>query len=187
LPRDCSYNDFLANTPELNIRIARALAARVKIDLKAGLNRADTKRAKRSEMTLGELFEEYVERHLIPHKKKGIDTSRENFQRYFGTLPNEPRKKHGKLRTKTKGSVNWQNRPIGNITKAEVQRAILDLGREGSHCTANPALSLIRSLYNRAIEWGVFDKPNPAAEIKKFNSRDRALEKAGLPYAQIYI
>jgi integrase len=183
LPRDCSYNDFLANTPELNIRMARALAARVKIDLKAGLNPADTKRAKRSEMTLGELFEEYVERHLIPYKKKGIDTSRANFQRYFGALPDEPRRKHGKLRAKTKGSVNWQNRPIGNITKADVRRVILDLGREGSHCTANRALGLIRSMYNRASEWGLFDKPNPAAGITKFKtkSRERFLVSDELP------
>ena len=114
-------------------------------------NPADVKRAKRSEISLGELFEEYVDRHLIPHKKKGIDESRKNFQRYFGALPAEPRKKHGKIREKTKGSVNWQNRPIGNITKAEVQRAILDLGREGSHSAANRALGLVRSMYSLSL------------------------------------
>lgn len=183
LPKDCGHNDFLANSPELNIRMARALAARVKIDLKAGVNPADTKRAKRSEITLAELFEEYVDRHLIPHKKRGIEASRESFQRYFGALPDQPRKRHGKPREKTKGSVNWQNRPIGNITKAEMQRLILDLGREGSHSAANRALVLIRSMYNRAIEWGLFDKANPAAGIKKFKmrSRERFLHSDELP------
>jgi integrase len=183
LPRDCSHNDFLANSPEMNVRMARALAARVKIDLKAGVNPADTKRAKRSEMTLGELFEEYVSRHLIPHGKKRIVDIRENFERYLGQLPAERKKKHGKEREKTPGAVNWQNRPIGTITKAEVQRLILDLGREGCHSAANRALTLIRSMYNRAIEWGFFDKSNPAAGIKKFrmNSRERFLHSDELP------
>lgn len=183
LPKDCSHHDFLANLPELNIRMARSLAALVKIDLKAGVKPADVKRAKRSELTLGELFEEYVSRHLIPHGKKRIVDARENFQRSFGVIPPEERKKkHGKERKKSPGSVNWQNRPIGSITKAEVQRVILDLGK-GSQSGGNRALGLIRSMYNRAIEWGLFDKPNPAASIKKFRlkSRERFLHSDELP------
>lgn len=182
LPRDCGHNDFLANLPELNIRMARALAALVKIDLKAGVKSADIKRAKRSELTLGELFDEYVTRHLIPHGKKRIDDARENFQRYFGAIPPGSKKKHGKERAKAKGSVNWHNRPIGAITKAEVQRTILDLGRV-SPSAGNRALGLIRSMYNRATEWGLFEKPNPAASIKKFKlrSRERFLYSDELP------
>lgn len=183
LPRDCGHNEFLSNSPELNVRMARALAARVKIDLKAGISPADAKRARRSELTLGKLFEEYVQRHLIPHKKKRITRARESFQRYLGQLPNEPRKKQGKERQKTKGSVNWQNRPIGSISKVDIQNLITDLAREGCRSAANTTLVMIRSMYNRAIEWGIFDKSNPSAGIKKYKlpSRERFLHADELP------
>jgi integrase len=173
LPRDCSHNDFLANNPELNVRMSRALAARVKIDLKAGVNPADTKRAKRGEPTLGELFEEYVERHLIPLKKKRITDTREDFERYLGQLPTTPRKKHGQERRKAAGSVNWQNRPIGNVTKADLQRVILDLSRETGIYAANHALGLMKAMYNKAIEWELFNGRNPAVGIAKFKTRTR--------------
>lgn len=184
LPRDCSHQDFLSNSPELNVRMARALAALVKIDLRSGTNPTEAKRAKRTEMTTGELFEEYVQRHLIPRGKKRIDEARDNFQRYFGVIPPDTKKKkHGKERQKAPGAVNWQNRPIGSITKAEMQRAFLDIGR-GSQSAGNRALGMIRSMYNRAIEWGLFDKPNPAASIKKFRlkSRERFLHSDELPH-----
>lgn len=182
LPRDCTHAEFLANSPELNVRMARALAAMVKIDLRSGTNPTDTKRAKRAEMTLGDLFEEYVQRHLIPHGRKGIDEARENFQRYLGKLPNLPRKKQGKQRTKGPGSVDWQHRQISSISKAEIQRLHADIGK-GSGYSANRALALIRSMYNRAIEWGDFTQPNPAATIRKFRtrSRDRFLQSDELP------
>lgn len=174
LPRDCSHTEFLANSPELNVRMARELAARVKLDLKAGIRPADVKRAKRSEMTLGELFEAYVEKHLIPKKKKRIADTRENFQRYLGKLPDEPRKKHGKQREKTKGSVNWQNRSISSITRQEVLDLISNIGTQGSRSAANRALILLRAMYNCAKLWGYTSKDNPASGISKFKERKRS-------------
>lgn len=183
LPRDCSHREFLANAPELNVRMARALAAMVKIDLKAGTNPADAKRTKRAELTLGEMFEEYVTRHLIPYGKKSIDEIRENFERYIGDLPDQPKKKKGKSRTKSAGSVNWQRRQLSNIGKADIQRLHSDLCREVGKHSANKALILIRSLFNRAIDWNLFNKPNPAAGIPLFkvNDRERFLQSDELP------
>lgn len=183
LPRDCSHREFLANAPELNVRMARALAALVKIDLKSGTNPADTKRTKRAELTLGEMFEEYVTRHLVPHGKKSIKQIREAFERYLGDLPDELPKKRGQERTKAPGSVNWQRRQISNIGKSDVQRLHADLCRDVGKHAANRTLVLLRAMYNRASDWGLFDKPNPTAGIRHFkvSSRERFLQSDELP------
>lgn len=183
LPRDCAYSDFLANNPELNVRMARSLAALVKIDLKAGIRPADVKRAKRAEPTLGELLEEYINRHMIPRKLKTIEDVRCDFERYIGELPPTPRKKHGKVRAKPPGSVNWSKRAISNIPKGEIQRLHADLGRLTGHTTANKIVSILKAMYNQAINWGLFDKTNPVTGIKKFptRSRERFLQSNELP------
>ena len=182
-PRDCPHGEFLANTPELNVRMARDLAAKVKIDLKAGLQPAEVKRAKRDELTLGQLFEKYHDDHLVAQKKKTAEQIRTDFQRYLGELPDQPRKKQGAVSTKAAGSVNWQNRPIGKITKHEVQKLHSDIGRLSGHRTANRATEMISAMYNQAIYWGLFNGGNPTSGVKKFRikRRDRFLQADELP------
>lgn len=183
LPSGCAHNQFLANTPELNVRMARSLASLVKLDLKAGINPADTKRAKRQELTLGELFELYFTDHLKAHQKKRADDTRADFERYLGELPKVERKKQGQPRSKANGSVNWQRRYLSSITRKEILALHAELGRNTGRRTANKAVALIRTLYNKAIEWQLFDKTNPAASIPKYKerSRDRYLHEDELP------
>lgn len=183
LPRDCRHSEFLANTPELNVRMSRSLAAMVKIDLKAGINPADTKRAKRAELTLGELFEEYVSRHLVPRGKKTIDATRADFERYAGQIPSTPRKKHGAKRVKHHASVNWSNRLISSITKGEVQQLHADLGKHIGHRTANRIVTILQAMYNQAIHWELFTKDSPTNGVRKFpmRSRERFIQSDELP------
>ena len=182
LPKGCSHNEFLSNTPELNVRMARSLAALVKIDLKAGANPSDTKRVKRAEMTLGDLFEEYVNRHLIPSGKKSIDEMRQNFERYLGDINASPQK-FGPARAKVPGSVNWQRRQLSAISKHDIQKLLTDLCRDSNKHAANRALELLRAMFYKAIDWGFFSKQNPAAGIKKYyvRSRERFLQSDELP------
>lgn len=183
LPRDCRHSDFLANTPELNVRMARALAGLVKIDLKSGHRPAEVKRAKRSEMTLGELFEKYETDHLKPNGKKRIKDMREMFERFLGELPDAPRKSRGRVRSKASGAVNWQRRQLSSISKGDVQKLMADLGRESSKHAANQVLALLRAMFNKAIEWQIYTKENPASGVKKykFDSRERFLQSDELP------
>jgi integrase len=183
LPSNCKHGDFMANTPELNVRMARSLAPLVKFDLKAGVSAADTKKAKRGELTLEELFEEYVTRHLESKNRKSTKSIRSNFERYLGKLPNEPKKKQGAKRVKPPGSVNWSARPISSITRQEVKRLHTDLGKHIGHRTANVVTALIRAMYNRAIYWEDFKKDNPAAGVEMFStpSRERFMQKDEIP------
>ncbi len=124
----------------------------MKIDLKSGTNPADIKRAKRAELTLGEMFEEYVSRHLIPEGEKTTGDIRSGFERYLGELPDVPRKKCGKVRTKAPGAVNWRRRRLSTITNQEARKLVSDLGRDSGRHAANRALETIRAVYNWAIE-----------------------------------
>ncbi len=183
LPRDCDHRDFMANTPELNIRMARSMAALVKIDLKAGIKPADVKKGKRDEMTVGELFEWYVTAHLIPKKKKSTANIRADFERYLGKIPDGDRKRHGAKRTKQPGSVNWTNRKMSSITHQEVQKLHDDLGKHIGDRTANIAINLLRAMYNQAIRKKIYKKENPASDIEKFRtpSRERFIQSDELP------
>ena len=177
IPRDCSHSTFLSNNPELNVRMARALAALVKIDLKAGVRPADVKRAKRDELTLGELFDEYVNRHLIPEKKKRIQETKDNFARYLGEVIPTPQR-YGPPRSKTPGSVNWQNRKLSTISKGQVQKLKTDLAGQSSRHCANRAVEMLRAMFNKAIQWELFNKSNPAAGVELYScpSRGRFLQ-----------
>lgn len=183
VPRDCSPSAFMATNPPLNVRMARDLAARFKIDIKGGINPTDVKRARREELTLGQMFEKYVDDHLITEGRKGIDGIRYNFERLLGALPDTPRKKHGRERVKTPGSVNWQNRRLSSISSTDVRKLLADLVRAGSTENANHALKILRSMYNRAIEWKIYTKANPCEGIDTFktNSRERFLQPDELP------
>ncbi|HZQ71687.1 MAG TPA: site-specific integrase [Burkholderiales bacterium] len=97
-------------------------------------------------------------------------------------MPDAPRKKHGKKRQKSKGAVNWHHRGISSITKKEIQRLMESLRDKAGPVAANHALSILRAMYNKAIEWEVFDKANPAAAIDKYEvaSRERFLKREEL-------
>ena len=172
LPRDCSHSTFLSNNPELNVRMARALAALVKIDLKAGVRPADVKRAKRDELTLGELFDEYVNRHLIPERKKRIQETKDNFARYLGEVIPTPQR-YGPPRAKTPGSANWQNRKLSTISKGQVQKLKTDLAGQSSRHCANRAVEMLRAMFNKAIQWELFNKSNPATGIELYSCPSR--------------
>ncbi|MCX7147530.1 MAG: hypothetical protein NT042_15360 [Sulfuritalea sp.] len=183
LPPGCKHGDFMANTPELNVRMARSLAPLIKLDLKAGVSAAETKKTKRGELTLDELFEEYVTRHLEPTKKKGAATLRADFERYLGKLPVESKKSPKLKRIKRTGTVNWSNRPISSITRQEVKKLHTDLGKHIGHRTANIVVSQLRAMYNRAIYWEEFKGANPASGVEMFStpSRERFIQKDEIP------
>ena len=152
----------LGRYPDLTIEQARGKASDINSDIANGLNPAETKRSNKKEITLGELFSEYLERYALPRGKKTISDMQDNFRRYLG---------------------KWANRKLSNISKRDVEKLHYRLGKEiGAH-TANRTLELLRSILNKAIAWGLFSKVNPVVGIEKFplKSRDRFLHADELP------
>ena len=78
---------------------------------------------------------------------------------------------------------HWFNRKISTITPLEVQKLHISIGKENGLYQANRLLERVRSMYNKAIEWG-WKGNNPAIGIRKFKekSRDRFLQPHEMPY-----
>jgi integrase len=169
--------------PDLTIEQARAKAVQIKNLIALGENPAEALREKRSEMTLGEAFEWYIKNHAVPEGLKTIDAMRGNFERYLGALPETPRKKHGRMRVKSPGSVNWQNKRLSAIKTSHVTDLKAALAKQSGNAPANHALKLLRAIFNQLIKSKLFSGDNPAEKfgVLKIKARDRFLKKDELP------
>ena len=146
--------------PDMTIEQARKEAQKYKADMANGVNPADKKRKARTEMTFGELFELYLERHAKPRKRSWKD-DQNTFRLYLEPL--------GKKR-------------LSEIKKSHISAIHSRIGKEYK-VTANRVLALISSIFGRAIEYGLWENMNPCLGIRKFpeKSRDRFLQADELP------
>ena len=150
----------LGRYPDLTIEQARGKAAEVNAAIARGENPADKRRLARAEMTLGELFTEYLERYARVHKKTWQkDVSM--FRLYLSP---------------------WANRKLSTIHKTDVGALHTRVGKEHGHCGANRMLELLQVMLNKGMEWG-WDGPNLARGVKAFQEkpRDRFLQADELP------
>ncbi|PXW71066.1 site-specific recombinase XerD [Loktanella sp. PT4BL] len=151
---------LLGKFPDLTVENARKLAASAKGEIAMGENPQKAKRSIRDEMTFGALFTEYLEKHSKVHKRSWAYDEREV----------------------NKFLKHWFKRKISSIEKADVERLHAKVGKDNGLYQANRLLERIRSIFNKATDWG-WGGVNPAAGIKKFRekSRDRFLQPEELP------
>lgn len=169
--------------PDVSIEQARAKALQIRNAIAQGLNPAESLREKRSEMTLGEAFEWYMEHHAVPQGLKTADAMRGNFERYLGALPAVPRKPKGRKRTKSAGSVDWQNKKLSAIRAADVLHLRTSLAKQSGKAAANHAVKLLRTIFAQLGRAKIYVGENPAAGLGtlKIPARDRFLQKDELP------
>src|SRR4029079_2159046 len=103
----------LGTFPDMTIEQARTAADKTLGQCAEGTDPAEAKRAERGQMTLGDAFEDYMERHVeAKGKKRGADL-RLLWERCLGDLPHTPKKKHApRDRAKHPGGENWQRRKV---------------------------------------------------------------------------
>ena len=142
--------------PALSIEQARDKAVMFAGAVAFGTNPVEDRRVLRGEYSLGEMFGEYLERHLKKSRKRWSDTER-NFQRYFG---------------------DWSDRKLSSVTQLDVEDRHSEIGRKRGLYAANRAVEIIRAVYNKALIWRLYQGHNPAIGITKFEerSRDRVLQ-----------
>lgn len=167
----------------VTVEQARTKALKLKSAMSDGTSPAMIMRAKRAELTFGEAFDMYIRDHATPAGLKSIDRMRGDFERYLGAMPKTPKKKHGKEREKSPGSVNWQDRKLSSITQRDIKDLRAALAKECGNAAANHALKLVRVVFNKMCEWGEYRGDNPALNpgLLKVASRDRFLRKEELP------
>lgn len=67
--------------------------------------------------------------------------------------------------------TSWKDKKLSSIHKSDVTSMHIKIGRH-SRYSANRTLSLLHTMYNKAIEWG-YDRVNPCSGIKKFKEKSR--------------
>lgn len=151
----------LGRYPEMSIEQARRQTAEVNAAVEGGANPAQVKRAHKGELSFGELFKQYIERHAKVNKR----TWDEDEQRY----------------------KQYLEQPLGKKKLSAIDRQTIagihaSITREGHSAVANRVLAVVSSVYGRAIEWGLVET-NPARGIRrnKEASRDRFLQSDELP------
>jgi len=146
--------------PAMTIEQARKKAAEINLAMTNGESVNSKKRDIRQEMTMGELFDLYLERHAKVHKK---------------SWPNDVSQYNRHL-------FIWKGRKLSDINKRDVQKLHLSIGDKSGIYQANRVLALISSIFNRSVDWG-WNGINPANGVKKFKeqSRDRFIEADELP------
>lgn len=146
---------LIGRYPDTTIEQARTRAGQINSELDAGKNRNDVKRTRRAEMTLDELHKVYMERHAKARNRRPQNAV-SNYRLYLS---------------------HWGSKKLSDMKRTEIQTHIAKLASDISPATANIALALLRAMFNRAIDWEIFDSKNPTANIAKFPeiSRDRFL------------
>ncbi len=151
---------LIGSFPDLRPERARALAESMNGVIAEGGNPAKERRQIQSEMTLQELFET------------------------FKTLWGQERLRMWKVEERrfNKYLHKWKLRRLSSITRQDVLALHAQIGRDHGPYIANRIVSLISSMWNRAIsDWGL-DAKNPAEKIRFFreSARERFLDGAEL-------
>jgi len=144
--------------PDLSVENARNAAKQLTLAVARGEDPQADKRARRTETTLGELWDYWMASHAGPHKKSA-STDRQRWNAYLS---------------------RWSNRRLSCIKQADVRT--LHLQMKATPYVANRMVALLRAMYNVAPEIG-YKGDNPARGIKKYReaSRDRFLMPDELP------
>lgn len=150
----------LGSFPDLSVENARKMAAQYKGQIAAGKNPNADRKKLRNDLTLGDLFQQYMERYSKKHKRSWRYDEREI----------------------NKFLSHWFRRKISSITKQEIQQLHEKTCHNNGLYQANRLLERIRAMFNKGIEWG-WEGNNPATGIKKFKekSRDRFVQIDELP------
>lgn len=145
----------LGRYPDITIDQARRMAAKTTGAIADGRNPNADKRALSSEITLGELFNRYLEEHAKARKKSWRKDGAQ-FRLYLAP---------------------WRNRKLSTISASDVCALHSRLGTNNGRYAANRLLALISALFNRAIDLG-WKGDNPASRVARFRerSRDRFLD-----------
>ncbi|MFT6259208.1 MAG: integrase [Rickettsiales bacterium] len=151
---------IIGNFPDLSVENARKQARIIKGQIAIGENPNEEKSKLRSEITLVELIDSYVEKYSKKHKITWWYDDSE-------------------LR---RLSSNFHKSKISTISNDDIRKLHAQIADKSGIYQANRFLAVFKSMFNKAIEWG-YQGSNPAVNIKKFKeqSRDRFIQPDELP------
>lgn len=152
---------YLGKFPDMTVENARKKAQEILGQIAVGKNPQDEKRKLRDDLTLGEFYQLYMDRHSKINKKSWKYDERE--------IP--------------KFLKGWFHRKLVDIRKPEIRLLIEKIYSKNGKYQANRILERLRAMYNKAIEWD-WEGINPTIGIKKYREkkRDRFIKPNEMPY-----
>jgi len=137
--------------PDITVKAARDLCQGINAEVAAGRSVKATRRTASGEMTLGKVFEWYMEFHAKPNKRTW-KTDEKTWQ-------------HGML--------HLANTPLSDITRPLLIELVSTITQKRGPGAGNKAVELIRMLFRTAVEneWTV---KNPAQTLKKNPKKERS-------------
>ena len=143
--------------PDISVEQARTRAQEFQSKLAFGQNLAEVRKEQNKEMTLGELCDLYIDKHLKKKAKRWQDIEAV-FRRSFS---------------------HWKSRRLSTIGAQEVLEIHQEIADARSEVTANRAVEVLRAMYNKAIKWRIYYGENPATIVTMFPEkiRSRVLEE----------
>jgi integrase len=137
--------------------------AREKIgEIVAGKNPQQERRSRREELTVGKLFDRWVEEHAR-YKRKSWQVDKRRFRNHV--------------------APHFGNRSLRSITSSEVLSWHRGIGEKAGKVMANQVLTMLSCMYNWAYRVEIHDGENPCKRVGKFpeTSRTRFLQPDELP------
>lgn len=146
--------------PDVSIEKARKRARDVNEMIAAGTDPTEERRRKRSELTLDQLFEIYLDRWARQRKK----TAHEDERDYANHV-----------------APCFGRKRLSEIRRSDISKLHCEIGKEQPR-TANKILALLSTVFGRAIEWS-YAELNPVRGLKRYpeKKRDRFLQRGELP------
>jgi integrase len=142
----------LGRFPEITVAKARELANKAAGQVADGKDPQAERRLASGELTLGELFDRFLNERSKPRKK----TWREDEAQYKRYLMSR-----------------WANRKLSSIATADVMSLHGRIGKHNGHYAANRLLALLSSLFTFAKRVGEYQGDNPAKGIERFPEKSR--------------
>lgn len=163
--KDRPLLDRVQDKPAMNVKMAQSLALAVRTALNEGNNPNEKHRARKSEITIGELYEDFMQNRRNRRGAYITESSKRGYESLYRVYLKRLAKRH-----------------LSQIKDTELAAWHTKVGREHP-TTANRIIALISSLFSHAKERKLFTGQNPADGIRKFpeNIRDRFIQADELP------
>jgi integrase len=141
----------LGRYPEITPEQAKKLAGKVSAQIAEGIDPRELRYRTRTELTLDELFGQFLEQHAKLHKKTWEDDANQ-FRLYCSSL---------------------KPRALSTITQGDVSALHARVGKEHGHYAANRVLALLSKMFSFAVSSLGFPGRNPAKGVQRFRERSR--------------
>jgi integrase len=141
---------LIGQFPAISIEQARAKADELNSAIAAGRNPAAEVTAIKGELTVGDLFREYIERHA--KKKKTWQEMERSFKNHAGTLA---------------------SMQLSNVSSAHANRLHSDIGKDVGVYAANRMVQMFKAVFNKGRLWKLYSGDNPFDGITLFTETPR--------------